>query len=107
VLHGMMSPSECRGLVEAAERIGFTHAGLAVGDDTYRVNLAVRNNLRVVIDDRGLAESLWPRIRARVDPHHEGAPPQGLNWRFRVYRYERGQRYFPHYDVRMRLPGGE
>jgi predicted 2-oxoglutarate/Fe(II)-dependent dioxygenase YbiX len=107
VLHEVLSPKECRALVQAAEGLGFTHAGLAIGDDTYRVNLAVRNNLRVVIDDHALAEALWPRVRERIDPRHQGAKVQGLNWRFRVYRYEEGQRYFPHYDVRMRLPVGE
>jgi len=107
VLHRVMSPLECRRLVEAAEHIGFTHAGLAIGDDTYRVNLAVRNNLRVVIDDHALSAALWQRIRGHVDARHEGAAVKGLNWRFRVYRYEQGQRFFPHYDVRTRLPVGE
>ncbi len=107
LLHGVMSPKECRRLVEAAERIGFTHAGLAIGDDTYRVNLAARNNLRVVIDDEALSAVLWARVRAHVDPEHERAAIKGLNWRFRVYRYEVGQRFSPHYDVRTRLPAGE
>lgn len=107
LLHGMLSPKECRRLVEAAERIGFTHAGLAIGDDTYRVNLAARNNLRVVVDDTALSAALWARIRGHVDAQHERAAVWGLNWRFRVYRYEQGQRFSPHYDVRTRLPVGE
>lgn len=32
---------------------------------------------------------------------------EGLNDRFRVYRYEAGQRFFPHVDVRTRIPEGE
>jgi hypothetical protein len=107
VLHDVMSPKECRRLVEAAERIGFTHAGLAVGDDTYRVNLAARTNVRVVVDDPDTSAALWQRVRRHVDRRHEGAEVSGLNWRFRVYRYEPGQRFAPHYDVRTRLPTGE
>lgn len=107
VLHDVMTPRECRRLVEVAEATGFTHAGLAIGDDTYRVNLAVRNNLRVVFDAPALAGRLWARIRDRVDPRHEGRPVRGLNDRFRVYRYEVGMRFFPHVDVRMQVPGGE
>jgi prolyl 4-hydroxylase len=107
LLHAMLSPKECRRLVESAEVIGFTHAGLAVGDDTYRVNLAARNNLRVVVDDVTLSAALWGRVRPHVDAQHEGAAVRGLNWRFRVYRYEVGQRFSPHYDVRTRLPVGE
>lgn len=107
VLHGVMSPTECRRLVEATERIGFSHAGLAIGDDTYRINLAARNNQRVVVDDPTMATALWGRVRAHADPQHERAPVQGLNWRFRIYRYEQGQRFSPHYDVRTRLSVGE
>lgn len=109
LLHRVMAPRECKRLIAAAEALGFTHAGLAIGDDTYRVNLAVRNNLRVVLDATPLAAALWHRIRGHVDPHHEAAPiaSRGLNDRFRVYRYEQGQRFFPHVDVRTRLPSGE
>lgn len=107
VLHRVMSPRECRALVAAADAIGFTHAGLAIGDDTYRVNLAVRNNLRVVIDAPALAAGLWARVRDVVEPRHEGAAVAGLNDRFRVYRYEVGQRFFPHVDVRTAVPRGE
>lgn len=107
VLHRVMSPRECKRLVAAAEAIGFSHAGLAIGDDTYRVNLAVRNNLRVVLDSPALAAGLWARVRALVEPQHEGSPVVGLNDRFRVYRYEQGQRFFPHVDVRTGVPRGE
>jgi hypothetical protein len=107
VLSRVMSPRECRRLIAAAEAIGFSHAGLAIGDDTYRVNLAVRNNLRVVLDAPALATGLWPRIRGLIDAQHEGAAIRGLNWRFRVYRYEVGMRFFPHVDVRTSLPDGE
>lgn len=107
LLHGMLAPRECRRLIAAAEAIGFTHAGLAIGDDTYRVNLAVRNNLRVVFDARELAAGLWARIRGQCPAHHDGAKIVGLNWRFRVYRYDPGHRFFPHVDVRTTLPVGE
>ncbi len=106
-LRSLMTPRECRNLIAAAESIGFSHAGLAIGDDTYRVNLAVRNNERVVIDAPALAEQLWPRMAELVDQRHEGRPVCRLNDRFRVYRYSEGQRFFPHVDVRTPVPGGE
>lgn len=109
LLHRVMTPKECKRLITAAEAIGFSHAGLAIGNDTYRVNTAVRNNLRVVLDAPQLAAGLWSRIRPHVDERHEAAriAQQGLNDRFRVYRYEAGQRFFPHVDVRTRIPQGE
>lgn len=107
MLHGLMTVKECRRLIAAADQLGFTHAGLAIGDDTYRVNLAARNNLRVVLDAAELAAGLWTRLRAHVDPQHEGAKVRAVNTRLRVYRYEPGQRFAPHVDVRTRVPGGE
>lgn len=107
VLHGVLSPKECKRLITTAQGIGFTHAGLAIGNDTYRVNLAARNNTRVVLDAPRLAKELWSRIRDLVDKKHEGASIAGLNDRFRVYQYEQGQRFFPHVDVRTAVPLGE
>lgn len=107
VLNGVMSPKECKRLIAMAQGLGFTHAGLAIGNDTYRVNLAARNNTRVVLDAPRMARELWERIRAVVDAKHEGALITGLNDRFRVYQYEQGQRFFPHVDVRTVVPRGE
>jgi hypothetical protein len=107
LLRGLMTVRECRRLIAAADARGFTHAGLAIGDDTYRVNLAARNNLRVVLDAPELAAGLWPRLRHLVDAHHEGLPVRAVNTRFRVYRYEPGQRFAPHVDVRTAVPAGE
>lgn len=107
VLHGLLSPGECARLVALAEAEGFRPAGLAIGDDTYRKADRVRNNLRVIFDSPPLAEALWSRMRSRVEARHEGAPVVGLNWRFRVYKYEPGHRFHPHYDLRTRLPAGE
>ena len=107
VLHGVMSPKECKRLINLAQNIGFTHAGLAIGNDTYRVNLAARNNTRVVLDAPHMAKELWERVKSAVDAKHEGATLTGLNDRFRVYQYEQGQRFFPHVDVRTIVPRGE
>lgn len=107
LLHGLMTVKECRRLIAAAEARGFSHAGLAIGDDTYRVNLAARNNERVVLDGSALAAGLWPRLHHLVDPLHDGAPVRAVNTRFRVYRYGPGQRFSPHVDVRTKVPGGE
>lgn len=107
VLHRVMTPKECRRLIVLAEDVGFSHAGLAIGDDTYRVNLAARNNERVVLDAPQLAAGLWARMRGLVDAQHEGAQVRGLNDRLRVYRYVKGQRFSPHVDVRTEVPLGQ
>jgi hypothetical protein len=102
----LLSVRECARLVAFAEEAGFAPAGLAIGDDAYRVNDQARNNLRVIVEDRGLADRLWRRIATVVDPRHDGLVAAGVNWRFRIYRYQVGHYFRPHYDRRDELPGG-
>jgi prolyl 4-hydroxylase len=105
-LTGLMSVRECARLVAHAEAAGFAPAGLAIGDDEYRVNEKARNNLRVIVEDRAFADRLWRRIAAVVDRRHDGLVVAGLNWRFRIYKYQVGHYFRPHYDRRVELPGG-
>jgi prolyl 4-hydroxylase len=91
-LSGVMSVRECARLVAHAEAAGFAPAGLAIGDDEYRV--------------RAFASRLWRRIAPVVDRRHDGLVAAGLNWRFRIYKYQAGHYFRPHYDRRVELPGG-
>lgn len=101
----LLRPRECAALIAAAEELGFAPAGLAVGNGMYRVNDKARNNERVIVDDRRTAALLWGRMSALV-PALDGRTPVGVNWRLRIYRYQAGQYFRPHVDVRMDLPGG-
>lgn len=105
LLRNVMTEAECRALIQAAARRGFQRAGLAIGNDEYRVNLGARNNSRVLVDDPDLAAALWTRVGHLVDPRYKGCRAVGLNWRFRIYRYEVGQRFRPHVDQVFALPG--
>ena len=107
LLRQVMLPSECKALIAQAEALGFSRAGLAIGDDQYRVNERARNNLRVIIESATLAAALWGRVRGCVTIKHEGATAVGVNERFRVYKYEAGHHFSPHYDLRNQLPQGE
>lgn len=62
------------------------------------MNTNVRNNTRVIIDDVDTANALWPRVRPHVPEHLFGWDAFGLNERLRLYRYEPGQYFAPHYD---------
>jgi prolyl 4-hydroxylase len=107
LLRQVMLPRECKALLAHAEEVGFTKAGLAIGDDQYRVNERARNNLRVIIEARPLAAALWSRVAACINLTHEGATAVGLNERLRVYKYEVGHHFSPHYDRRTQLPQGQ
>lgn len=105
LLRGVLTAAECQRLIQAAARRGFAQAGLALGGDEYRVNLAARNNARVIVDDPALAQALWARVGHLVDATYQRCRAAGLNWRFRIYRYEVGQRFRPHVDQVFALPG--
>ena len=58
----------------------------------------VRNNERVMFDDRELAATLWALVAPLVPATLCESTAVGLNERFRGYRYRPGHRFAPHYD---------
>ena len=106
-IRNMLSPTECQTIISAAEYSGFQKSGLAIGNDVYRTKEKTRNNLRMMFEDKQLALDLWARIANLVELKYENHYAYGLNWRFRVYKYECGGRFAPHQDERMVLPGDD
>lgn len=104
-LRQLMTPEECQRMIELAKRLGFQQAGLATGQDVYRVKETTRNNKRVIFEDKALAATLWARMAHLVDPKFQNHYAYGLNWRFRIYEYQEGAIFAPHVDERMQLPG--
>ena len=104
-LRDFLSPAECQRIIAKCEEMGFQKAGLAIAQDVYRTKEKTRNNSRVMFEDRAMAAQLWQRISHLVDPKFDNHVAWGLNWRFRVYKYQRGDRFAPHVDERMELPG--
>jgi len=66
----------------------------------------VRNNTRVIMDNRALAARLWERATPWITAYRERAVI-GLNERFRFYRYEPGQYFAPHLDQPFERENGE
>lgn len=92
-----LSPSECLAHIERAERIGFAEAPITTSLG-FMLNKDVRDNDRVMLDDPDLAASLWERAAVYMPTPLYGWTVCGLNERFRYYRYQRGQKFLPHYD---------
>jgi len=111
VVDDVFSAAECAALVARIESLGptfapiTTHRGFVDRPD-------IRNNDRVIFDDLDVAADLFARLAPHLPLHRRGGTPQdrrgderdpawtavGCNERFRGYRYERGQRFAPHYD---------
>ena len=92
-----LSPDECAAHIAFAEDQGFDVAPITTGLG-FVVNTDVRDNSRVMVDDAGLAEQLWDRVREFIPTPLFGWEAVGLNERFRYYRYDPGQKFRPHFD---------
>lgn len=70
------------------------------------LDLAVRNNTRVMWDDEAEANGLLARVAAHVPERVSGMRLAGANPRLRVYRYGAGERHGVHWDTVVELDGG-
>lgn len=111
LIHDVYDASTCAALIAWSEQHGFEPATFG---GKQRVE-GVRNNDRIIQDDQERALDLWSIIadalpdawrhveafsRFARGPHLA----DGLNERFRWYRYHPGQRFSPHVDSVYRRP---
>lgn len=106
-LSNVLSEEECAEYIALTENIGYTPAGLTVGQDEYMMVPGVRNNERVILDDEKRAANLWRRIAEYVPATIDNWTAIGLNERLRFYRYDPGQRFAPHRDGSYMRRNGE
>ena len=70
------------------------------------IDLATRNNTRVMWDDAAEADALLARVASQVPPVLSGMLRSGANPRLRIYRYAPGQRHGVHWDTVVELDDG-
>jgi hypothetical protein len=107
-LLNVLSPAECRQLVDLTESLGY------LADAAVSLPRSVRHNdsLTWVIDDATNA-IIWQRCQSLMQDGNEfntGKPALGINSRFRFYRYGQGDYFAPHTDGSWpgsRVIGGE
>jgi predicted 2-oxoglutarate/Fe(II)-dependent dioxygenase YbiX len=97
VIHDLLSPRECEGLVARSEAVGYEVA--AVGGELIP---QLRNNGRAFLEDAALAAELWQRAVPFVPARLDGAKACGLHERFRFYRYETAEQFGLHMDGSVR-----
>jgi hypothetical protein len=61
-LSGVLTPIECLDFIERAENHGFEKAMISSRHGAV-INLNVRHNDRVILDDPELAEKIWQRVK--------------------------------------------
>jgi prolyl 4-hydroxylase len=100
-----LSPADCEAYARRM-RAGSAEVAPIVGHHGPEVDLAVRNNTRVMWDDEAEANALLGRVAARVPQRLSGMKLAGANPRLRLYRYGPGERHGAHWDTVVQLDGG-
>src|SRR5262245_21173545 len=102
----VLSPAECSDHIARSEQIGYEAAPIN-SRDGMMIDVRIRNNERLIVDDDGLGSFIWPRICDYIPVFLDGRQVIGLNERFRYYRYRPGQKFALHRDGAFRRENGE
>jgi len=97
LIDSFLTVDECREQIARSEECGYGDAPITTAMG-FVMAKEVRNNTRVMLDDRPYAQTLWDRLRPFVPERLGYWLPVGLNERLRYYRYDSGERFAPHYD---------
>lgn len=100
VVRNFLSPSECERYIALSEAAGYGDAPISTFAGPV-MNLKMRNNNRVMIDDHASADELWAKLEPHVPSPRGRWQACGLNERFRFYRYDAGQQFDWHFDGRF------
>ncbi len=93
VLHEFLSTDECAGLIRRSESLSYE-----MGTVGGVIAEGLRNNERVLIDDKSLAGSLFQRAALWLPQEVDGRRVVRFNERWRFYRYHPGQTFHAHRD---------
>lgn len=97
VIHNFLTPEECANYVRVTEASGYSAAPITTAGG-FVMMPEIRNNERVMIDNRDWAAKLWNRAKPLIPSPFKGHDAIGLNERFRFYRYDEGHTFRPHID---------
>jgi len=93
-----LTKDECVGFIEFAEQQGFEEALIQTRESGQTMNKDIRDNDRHVFEARDLSIQLWSLVKEHVPSEVDGWFANGLNERFRIYRYKDGQQFKVHPD---------
>lgn len=96
-IRDLLSPTECLDLIQRIESLKPRVATINTASGPV-ISRDIRNNERVIFEDRPLADMLFDRIRSQAPAEIHGMTLVGANEMFRCYRYKPGMRFAPHAD---------
>lgn len=93
----LLSSEACAAFILRAQSGSMERATITTQDGT-DLHDEIRNNNRLVFDDRELAVSLWSQLASELSQPVKRATATHLNPRFRLYEYTAGQFFDWHQD---------
>jgi prolyl 4-hydroxylase len=101
-----LSPDDCAAYIKRMREGSCEIAPIVGHHGGPEVDLAVRNNTRVMWDDEAEANALLARVAQHVPTRLMDMRLVGGNPRLRLYRYGPGERHGAHWDTVVHLEGG-
>jgi prolyl 4-hydroxylase len=102
----VMTPADCDAYIHRLRSGDPEVAPIVDEHGAPALDLAVRNNTRVMWDDADEANALVARVAAHVPQKLMGMTLVGGNPRIRVYRYGPGEKHGAHWDTVVHLDDG-
>lgn len=96
LLFNVFTPEECKEWIEVTEQRQYSPALLNLGSQQVLMT-DVRDSDRCIIDDTHMAQKLYERIKSFLPNELYNCKLVGLNERLRFLRYDKGQKFEPHY----------
>lgn len=106
MIHDFCAPPECDAFIAQSEQAGYEAASITTASG-FVMNKEVRDNARLILDDRELATRWWQRAAEFMPRRIGNWQVAGFNERFRFYRYDPGQKFAPHWDGSFHRHHGE
>jgi prolyl 4-hydroxylase len=102
-LSNVLTKNECKNLIAKGEQIGFFEASVRTNNGQQMLK-SIRNNERIMFSDTELADDLFKRINPYLDEFKvSNNSPVCLNDYFRIYKYNKGQRFNQHKDGQEKI----
>lgn len=101
-----MSAADCELYAARIRHAAEAEVAPVITERGVEIDLARRNNTRIMWDDEREAAALFARVAPSVPQTLLGRPLVGGNPRLRLYRYTPGQRHSAHWDTVVELADG-
>lgn len=98
IINDFLSKDDCDNFIELGETIGFELSKIRTKDgDVLRTD--IRNNGRVILDDKILADMFFNDLKEHLPIEYDGYKLKGLNEQLKIYRYMPGEEFKLHKDA--------